>query len=139
MSEKDLEKENAELKDKLNNLASVAEVRLANWQKYEKENAELEKKVKILEGTMNLHEGILWNDLHKLEAKNKALKRKCENLQKYLDTQNSYRECAETWVKLTEAKEIINTMLGFMQTFGYSPSMDKFIAEAEQFLKEEIK
>lgn len=26
----------AELKDKLNNLASVAEVRLANWQKYEK-------------------------------------------------------------------------------------------------------
>lgn len=33
----------AELKDKLNNLASVAEVRLANWQKYEKENAELKK------------------------------------------------------------------------------------------------
>lgn len=30
-------KENAELQDKLNNLASVAEVRLANWQKYEKE------------------------------------------------------------------------------------------------------
>jgi hypothetical protein len=36
-----LEKENEELKDKLNNLASVAEVRLANWQKYEKENKEL--------------------------------------------------------------------------------------------------
>ena len=34
----ELEQENAELKDKLNNLASVAEVRLANWQKYEKEN-----------------------------------------------------------------------------------------------------
>lgn len=32
-----LEKENAELKDKLKNLESVAEVRLANWQKYEKE------------------------------------------------------------------------------------------------------
>ena len=30
------EQEIAELKDKLNNLASVAEVRLANWQKYEK-------------------------------------------------------------------------------------------------------
>lgn len=29
-------KENAELKDKLNNLASVAEVRLGNWQKYAK-------------------------------------------------------------------------------------------------------
>lgn len=34
-------KENTELQDKLNNLASVAEVRLANWQKLEKENAEL--------------------------------------------------------------------------------------------------
>lgn len=32
----ELEKENTKLKDKLKNLASVAEVRLANWQKYEK-------------------------------------------------------------------------------------------------------
>ena len=38
-----LEKENTELKDKLNNLASVAAVRLANWQKYEKENATLKE------------------------------------------------------------------------------------------------
>lgn len=38
---KELEKENAELNDKLNNLSSVAAVRLANWQKYEKENKEL--------------------------------------------------------------------------------------------------
>lgn len=37
----ELEQENAELKYKLKNLASVAEVRLANWQKYEKENADL--------------------------------------------------------------------------------------------------
>ena len=41
----DYQKENAELKDKLKNLASVAEVRLANWQKYEKENAELKKTI----------------------------------------------------------------------------------------------
>lgn len=34
-----LTKENVELNDKLDNLASVAAVRLANWQKYEKENA----------------------------------------------------------------------------------------------------
>ena len=39
------EQENAELKDKLNNLASVAEVRLANWQKYEKENTTLKELV----------------------------------------------------------------------------------------------
>ena len=39
--------------------------------------------------------------------------------------------------QLTKAKEIIKTFLGFAETFGYSPSMDKFITEAEQFLKEE--
>lgn len=33
----ELNNEIAELKDKLKNLASVAEVRLANWQKYTKE------------------------------------------------------------------------------------------------------
>lgn len=40
---KELQEENAELKDKLSNLASVAGVRLANWQKYEKENAKLKE------------------------------------------------------------------------------------------------
>lgn len=38
---KELKEENEELNDKLNNLSKVAEVRLANWQKYEQENAEL--------------------------------------------------------------------------------------------------
>lgn len=42
----ELEQENAELKDKLKNLESVAEVRLANWQKYEKENKELKTQAK---------------------------------------------------------------------------------------------
>lgn len=44
----DLEKENAELQDKLKNLSSVAEVRLANWQKYEKQNAELKKGLSVV-------------------------------------------------------------------------------------------
>ena len=35
------------------------------------------------------------------------LKNKVENLQKYLDTKNCYRECAETWEKLTKAKDLI--------------------------------
>ena len=39
----ELEKENEELNDKLKNLSKVAEVRLANWQKYEQENAELKR------------------------------------------------------------------------------------------------
>ena len=37
--------------------------------------------------------------------------------------------------KLTKAKEIIKTFLGFAEAFGYSPSMDEFITEVEQFLK----
>lgn len=53
----ELEKENAELQDKLKNLASVAEVRLANWQKYEKENAEL----KILVSSMLYEINALWD------------------------------------------------------------------------------
>ncbi len=44
----ELMKENAELKDKLNNWVKCAELRLANWQKYEKENAELKDKIKEL-------------------------------------------------------------------------------------------
>lgn len=42
----DIEKHNkiVELNDKLNNLSKVAEVRLANWQKYEQENAELKER-----------------------------------------------------------------------------------------------
>lgn len=38
----------AELKDKLNNLASVAKVRLANWQKYSKELKEAKEIIKRL-------------------------------------------------------------------------------------------
>ena len=38
--------------------------------------------------------------------------------------------------QLTKAKEIIRTFLGFAEAFGYSPSMDKFITEAEQFISE---
>ncbi|MBO7344767.1 MAG: hypothetical protein J6S67_20290 [Methanobrevibacter sp.] len=41
----DLEKENAEIQYKLKNLVSVAEVRLANWQKYKKENTELKEEI----------------------------------------------------------------------------------------------
>ena len=54
----ELEKENAELNDKLNNLASVAEVRLGMWQKYEKENAELKKESNqlFLEGAKRVEE-----------------------------------------------------------------------------------
>lgn len=42
---KELQEENTELNDKLNNLSSVAEVRLTNWQKLDKGNAELEAQI----------------------------------------------------------------------------------------------
>lgn len=45
----ELEKENTELQDKLRNLASVAEIRLANWRRYEKENADLKEEIKELQ------------------------------------------------------------------------------------------
>lgn len=47
------EQEIAELNDKLNNLESVAKVRLANWQKYEKENAELKEQIEKMKLCQN--------------------------------------------------------------------------------------
>jgi len=63
----ELEKENAELKDKLNNLASVAEVRLANWQKLEKENKEAKE---LIERIIRVTWGEGWN--YSLDWKVKA-------------------------------------------------------------------
>ena len=60
-----------------------------------------------------------------------------ENLQNYLDTQNSYRECAETWQKLNEAKEIIKNMIDVLEVIDGEQSKElKAVKEAEQFLKE---
>lgn len=77
----ELKKENTELNDKLNNWVKCAELRLANWQKYETENnklldvintqdvkiADLEKQIKVL--TQNLED---------TEICNKALEKKVE-------------------------------------------------------------
>ena len=57
LGKSELEKENAELKDKLKNLENVAEVRLANWQKYEKAYNEAEELLdKQIEATYNVVE-----------------------------------------------------------------------------------
>ena len=67
-----------------------------------------------------------------LEKENAELKKKVENLQKYLDTRNCYRECAETWLKLTEAKKLLKQFLEAKN------GEDTYKAEweAEQFLKD---
>ena len=48
-----LEKENAELKDKLNNWVKCAELRLANWQKYKKENKQLKTQIEKMKCSQN--------------------------------------------------------------------------------------
>ena len=67
-----------------------------------------------------------------LQKENAELKKKIENLQKYLDTRNCYRECAETWLKLTEAKKMLKQFLEAKN------GEDTYKAEweAEQFLKD---
>ena len=76
-----------------------------------------------------------------LEKENSELK---EELKKWKDewqeqvqkaTDEGFARTLQT-NQLSKAKEIIKTFLGFAEAFGYSPSMDKFIAEAEQFLKD---
>lgn len=48
----------------------------------------------------------------------------------------SKQETKEISNRINKAKEIIKTFLSFAETFGYSPSMDKFITEVKQFLSE---
>ena len=67
-----------------------------------------------------------------LEKENEELKKKVENLQKYLDTRNCYRECAETWLKLTEAKKLLKQFLEAKN--GEDTYKAEF--EAEQFLND---
>jgi hypothetical protein len=74
---------------------------------------------------------VVTRHIAELEKENAELKKKVENLQKYLDTRNCYRECAETWQKLTEAKKLLKQFLEVKN------SEDTYKAEweAEQFLK----
>lgn len=117
-----LEKENAELKDKLNNLSSVAEVRLANWQKYEEENKELKERVK----TLTIHDtNAVLNGLEM-----KVLK-------------DSHKDRAnKTQEQLTKAKKLIEKLLivscnseVLIQYPNYKEVLEARVA-LEQFLKE---
>ena len=89
-----LETENAELKDKLKNLSKVAEVRLANWQKYEKEL----KSEKEYSATLR-KEIDEYTDSHTLCTKYKELK----------------RENAELKEQNNKAKEIVRSLYFIIQ------------------------
>lgn len=102
----ELLKENSELKDKLKNLSKVAEVRLANWQKYEQENAELKA---INEGYCRSRDRLASIGLP------------------------TFMSCKETVNKLKEAKDLIRNLLRVTYGEGWNYSLDVKV-KAEQFL-----
>ena len=80
-----------------------------------------------------------WYEMYKLEClKTKELEKENARLKDGIALKDEEVGCIETDFNTfkSKAKGIIVTFLGLMQTFGYSPSMDKFITEAEQFIEE---
>ena len=103
-------------KDKVNNLISVAEVRLANWQKYEEENTNLKAyNEKLLDGDIEKH-----NKIVELKEQVDAL------VNVNIKAQNI----------IGKAKEIIKRLLKATYGEGWNYSLQVKV-EAEQFLKEE--
>lgn len=104
-------KENAELEDKLNNLASVAEVRLANWQKSEKENAELKEEMRAKQVVLNDFKSRVETVTDRFNRKSSQLAKAKEIIKKLVE---DIRIISDPQVELTD--------------------VDSFVAEAEVFL-----
>ena len=143
-----MEQENEELKDKLNNWVKCAELRLANWQKYETENnklldvingqdvkiADLEKKNSFLSDNLR----VARKDRERLELEiGKGLKEYLKDcpytsLKFYAD--NKYVE------QLEQAKVIIKRLLSLyfypVVTDKDLKRKDEIIEQAEQFIGE---
>lgn len=96
-----------------------------DWSKYPTYEHALEEFIK----------GIVAEETKELEKENAELK---EKLEVVIALKNEEMGCIETDFNTfkSKAKEIIKTCLGFMQAFGYSPSIDKFVTDAEQFISE---
>ena len=121
------------------------------FRQYEDKIKELEKENEALKGQMSLHEGILWNDLHKLEKKNAELKKQLDWKEKALakakketkrianrvnkDKRRLIRRKLESADMLAKAKEIIKKLMVFAEMDFRE--YEKEYKEAEQFLKEE--
>lgn len=99
----------------------------------EKKNTALRQDWEIMKNTIADYNDFC-DKYIKLEKENAELKKQLEMSNKVYNDNLDYSHHIEE--QLTKAKEIIKTFLGFAEAFGYSPSMDKFISEAEQFLKE---
>ena len=119
-----LMQENAELNDKLNNWVKCAELRLANWQKYEKENERLA-----------LHIVELQKDKGELTDKVKELKKVNNTL--FNSTEKVGKRNNELSGQLEQAKEHIRTLISCLIDWVQESDKDYcYIADAEQFLKE---
>lgn len=92
--------------------------------------------------------GALIDKVRELEKENTKLKEKL-NMRSCQNYKHNNKSCPNDgscvhyskWEgyknpQLTKAKEIIKTFLGFTEAFGYSPSMDKFISDTKQFLRD---
>ena len=80
----------------------------------------------------------IFHDIKELLEENAELKKQIENFQKYLDSRNCYRGCAETWEKLTKAKELIRQLCSMVRELNKPniqlTNVDYSLSEAEQFL-----
>jgi len=105
-------------KDKVSNLASVAEVRLANWQKLEKENAELTVRVENQKSF-----------LERIRAKFNLGEIERKEIEGYLESD-----------QLTKAKELIRQLCSMVRELNKPnvqlTNVDYSLAEAEQFISE---
>lgn len=112
----ELEKENAELRN------------IAEFQQSSNMNRYFENK-KLKDENTGLKEKLNMRSCQNYKHNNKSCPNdgSCVHYNKWEDYKNS---------QLTKAKEIIKTFLGFTEAFGYSPSMDKFISDTKQFLRE---
>lgn len=119
------------------------------FRQYEDKIKELEKTNEALKGQMSLHEGLLWNDLHKLEKENAELKKtyrkqrnkRIDELQKENAELKSEKGCESCTkfdeVQLTKAKELLKE---FMQHYKaktiYVGNMQDLLEQSEQFISE---
>ena len=108
----DVEKENRQdkqikkLQEDLEHKKIAIKTRKARIKELEAQIKELEKENEALKGQMSLHEGILWNDLHKLEKENEELK---ETLGKCAKMPVLY--CLGAKETITKARRLIKNLL----------------------------
>ena len=100
----------------------------------EKENAETKERIKTLEYRCENIKDTDTMELVALQRENAELKRDKEDLI-FIRNQNAKCMC-EDKENLTKAKELIKYLLSFIQKENYKTRWDINIAEAEQFLSE---